>query len=192
MRNRTRAVLVVVAWPLLAAADGEPSAPPAVPEPAAASAHPAATLPSRKGFAIEAGLGKYEALHAGVAYHVTESAAFELFGGGGAQGYTTTASIGAGYSHALGRPIWTVEWGFDVKALYWTQSDPNYAWKMMSVVLGGFLVKDLERTVALKLDAGVALSGALQSDRKQDLNFAHPTRWNGSVCLELVYRLGGR
>jgi hypothetical protein len=58
-------------------------------------------------------------------------------------------------------------------------------------VAGGYLVRDLAPKVALRLDAGLAFSGALQSDRKQDLNFAHPTRWNGSVCLELVYRLGG-
>ena len=46
--------------------------------------------------------------------------------------------------------------------------------------------------LALALDAGVAFTFALESDRKQNFTFGSPTRWNGSVCLEISYRLGAR
>jgi len=147
--------------------------------------------PSMKGGALHAGWGYYEVTHLGLAYHVDDRAAFELFGGAGLAGSARTMSLGAAFSHALGGPIWTVEWGWDLKAIYWTQSDTNYDWKNVSLVLGGYLTKEIDPQFWLRLDAGVALSGALDSTRKQNENFAHPTRWNGSVCLDVVYRFRG-
>ncbi len=217
MRNRTRAVLVAMAWPWLAAAEGEaapaasapePAKTPAVSEtampgapgappvtasatPAASSVHPAATQPSwKERFSVEVGWGYYEVTHAGVAWHVTDRAALDLFGGGGLAWDAKTVSLGLGYRHHIGPRFWTVQAGWDLKALYWTQSDSNYDWKNMSVVFGGYVVRDLDRRLAIKVDTGAALSFALQSDRKQNQEFGSPQRWNGTVCVELVYRLG--
>lgn len=196
------AMLVLAAWPLAAmageleqASPAQPAAtPPPVEGPAPAAPSTTAAAPAVPWWTrvdLRAGWGYYEAFHAGVAYRVTERAALELFGGGGAQGYTTRGSLGVAFSHAIGRPRWMVQPGWDLKTIFWTQDDPNYDWKFLSVVLGGYLVGELDPRVAVKLDAGVALSGALESDRKQNENFGHPRRWNGTVCLELVYRLGG-
>ncbi len=195
MTKRTLAVLLATA-PWLAAA--EPAAPPAPdapgppPTPATSAAAPiAAPAPSVKDrFAVEVGWGYYEVAHAGVAYHFNSRAALDVFGGGGLAWDAKTLSFGAGFRHHVGPPFWTVQAGWDVKALYWTQSDANYDWKNVSLVLGAYAVRELDRRLSLKLDAGVALTGALESDRKQNENFASPQRWNASVCLELVYRLG--
>jgi len=158
--------------------------------PSDALASTAEAPPSMKG-GLHVGWGYYEAAHLGLSYHVDDRAAFELFGGAGLSGSARTMALGGSFAHALGRPIWTMEWGWDLKAVYWTQSDPNYDWKNLSMVLGGYLAKEIDTQLWLRLDAGVALTGALDSSRKQDLNFAHPTRWNGSVCLDLVYRFRG-
>ncbi len=216
MTNRARAALVLWAWPLVAAAAGEPASPPASAEPAktpaaieapapgapgappatatgtvATPASPAAVEPSwKERFSVEVGWGYYEVSHAGVAWHVTDRGALDLFGGGGLAWDAKTLSVGLGFRHDIGGKLWTVQAGWDLKAIYWTQSDANYDWKSFSAVLGAYAVRELDNRLALKLDAGVALSGALQSDRKQDVNFGNPKRWNGSVCLELVYRLG--
>jgi opacity protein-like surface antigen len=192
------AVLVLLASARVAAADAPASigavseAPgaPAAPAPAAVPATPAATAPApAKPFSLEAGWGYYEVSHVGAAWHMTDRAALDLFGGYGFLGEGQKASLGLGFRHLVGKPLKAMPWGWDLKALYWTQSDSNYDWKMFSLVLGGYLVRDLNPRLALKLDAGVALSGALESTRKQDVEFGHPQRWNGSVCLEAVYRL---
>jgi hypothetical protein len=152
---------------------------------------PAAPAPWQRSFSAEVGWGYYEVAHVGVAWHVSDRAALDLFGGGGLAWDAKTISVGAGYRHHVGKPFWTVQAGWDLKALYWTQSDANYDWKTFTMVLGAYAERDLDSRLSLKLDAGVALTGALSSDRKQNENFASPQRWNGSVCLELVYRLGG-
>jgi hypothetical protein len=210
MSRLTGALLIVLAWPRLAAGAGaaegtaaaaagpsaalptSPEAPPTAAGEAPTPLSPAApAAPSRRGFSATAGWGYYEVSHVGVAYHVAETAAFELFGGLGFAGEGQKTSVGLGFSHALGGLIRTMEWGWDVKTIYWTQSDSNYDWKMFSMVLGGYLLRDLNPRLSLKLDAGVALTAALDSTRKQDIEFGHPQRWNGSVCLEAVYRFGG-
>ncbi len=88
--------------------------------------------------------------------------------------------------------MWGFQPGWDLKAIYWTQSDAYYEWKNMSIVLGPRFETDLGNGLRFALDAGVALSFALDSNRQQDFTFGHPTRWNGSVCLELSYRFGAR
>jgi hypothetical protein len=187
MAIRTYAVMILLAGTIAVPAPA-PAEEPA--EAAGPAAQPAVALPSRKGFALQAGWGYYELAHVGVSYHTSERAAFELFGGAKLDGDAKAWALGAGFFHALGKPLGTMEWGWDVKGLYWSQSDSDYDWKILTLVFGGYLVKDLDPRFALKLDAGVSYSGALESDRKQNLDFGHPTNWNGSVCLELVYRLG--
>jgi hypothetical protein len=173
----------------------DPTAPPEAPAVPPASTNapglPGDASASRKGFAVHAGWGYYEVTHLGASYHVDERAAFALFGGYGVAGGARTATIGASFAHALFGPLWTLEPGWNLKAIYWTRSDPNYDWRNLSFVLGAYVAKDLGERVRLALDGGVALTAALESDRKQDFNFGHPSRWNGSVCLEMSYRLGG-
>jgi hypothetical protein len=193
MKTRTRAVLVVMAWPFVAAAatptaTATPAATPTpTPTPTAAAA---ADTSWKERFSVELGWGYYEVTHAGLAYHFTDRAALDVFAGGGLAWDAKTISAGLGFRHHVGGPIKTIQAGWDVKALYWTQSDANYEWKNMSFVLGAYAVRELDRRLSLKLDAGVALTAALESDRKQNENFGSPQRWNASICLELVYRLG--
>jgi len=152
---------------------------------------PPAAAPSwREDFALTAGWGYYEAAHLGVSYAVTERAAVSLLGGYGLA-QDSDASVGAVFSHALFGPRFGLQPGWNLKAIYWTQSDESYDWKNLSFVLGAFVAKDLGRGLRLALDGGVALTAALESDRKQDFTFGSPERWNGSVCLEISYRLGG-
>ncbi|MGC4000181.1 MAG: hypothetical protein QM767_23190 [Anaeromyxobacter sp.] len=200
MRIRPWAVLLwlgAAASP--AARADEPATPPAdppaaAPAPAPAPGQPATPLAApavvRRGWAALGGVGFYEVIHAGASYHLDERAAFEGLVGFGFTGNSHSTSLGLAFAHALGERIKTLEWGWDLKALYWTESDPNYDWKNMSIIAGGYLVKDLDARFSLKLDAGVAFSFALDSHRKQDDNFAHPTHWNPSLCLDLVYRFG--
>jgi hypothetical protein len=189
--GRASALLVLLASPLLARAAEASAEAVSPPPPAPAAAAPVAEV-SRKGFHAEVGWGYYEVLHVGVAYHVNDDAAFDLFGGLGPGGGARTGTVGLGFRQALWSPVREMPWGLSLKALYWRQSDSNYDWDNMSVVLGAFIERDLDRRLSLKLDGGAALSFALQSDRKQNQQFGTPQRWNGSVCLELVYRLGAR
>jgi opacity protein-like surface antigen len=174
---RRGAVALLLALPCLAAA-----AEPAV-EPAGGGGW-------TQRFSGVLGWGYYETAHAGVAYHFGERAALDVFAGAGFAFQPDTVSAGLGFRHHVGPPVRTVQAGWDLKALYWTQSDASYDWKMMSLVAGAYAVKDLDAHLSLKLDAGVALSWALQSDRKQSQDFSSPQRWNGTVCLELLYRFG--
>jgi hypothetical protein len=80
------------------------------------------------------------------------------------------------------------ELGLDGKAMYWEQSDPDYEWKMMSLIFGAYLARELAPGLTLGLDGGVALSFSLDTERKQNVNYEYPTRWNGSVALALRYR----
>lgn len=215
MARSAGAWLILLAWPVAAAAqDPAPAgaapdvaappaaavagAPPAAP-PAAevAAGTPPAAAPSgaataRKPFSLQVGWGYYEVLHAGATWHVTERAALELFGGAGFVRGDETGAVGLGFRHAIGKPIKGTPWGWDLKALFWTASDSDYDWKMFTLIAGVYAVRELDSRLSVKLDAGVALTGALESDRKQNEDFASPRRWNGSVCLELVYRLGAR
>jgi hypothetical protein len=206
MTRLTCAILLLLAAPLPAAAEeaapppavqAAPAQPPAAPQPPAAEPQPPATAaaapapPAPKPFSIQVGWGYYEVTHAGVAWHPNPRAALDLFAGGGLAWDAKTIAVGAGYRHHVGPPFWTLQAGWNLKAIFWTQSDANYDWKNLSFVLGPYLMRDLDRRLSLKLDGGVALTAALESGRKQNEHFASPQRWNGSVCLELVYRLGG-
>jgi hypothetical protein len=144
-------------------------------------------------WSAEAGWGYYEEAHLGASYHFDERAVLGLLGGyGGLFGGEKTWTLGAAFSHALFDPLWKVQPGVALKVLYWTQSDDLYDWKNLTLVLGPRLETDLGKGVRLALDAGVAFTVALETDRKQDFTFGSPTRWNGSVCLEISYRFGAR
>jgi hypothetical protein len=186
------ALLLAPAAAARAQVAGPPAPGPAVPAAPTTAGPPAEASAVTKRFSVTAGWGYYEVSHVGAAYHFSERAALALFGGYGVGPSDQGVTIGTAFSHALFGPIWGFQPGWDVKAIYWTQSDENYDWKNLSLVLGPRLEADLGNGLRFALDAGVALSFALESDRKQDFTFGSPTRWNGSVCLEIGYRLGGR
>jgi hypothetical protein len=140
---------------------------------------------------VTGGVGYYEQVHLGASYRWNERGAVSLFGGVGVGNSDQGATIGAAVSHDLFGPLGTLQPGVSFKTIYWQQSDEFYDWKNLSLVLGPSLSTDLGNGVRVALDAGVALTFALESNRTQDFTFGSPTRWNGSVCLEISYRLGG-
>ncbi|HET8541129.1 MAG TPA: hypothetical protein VFL83_14740 [Anaeromyxobacter sp.] len=195
MRSR-RTVIALLLAPAAVGRAEDPAAPAPVPE-AAAPSGTIATAPPEPAvawsrFSVHAGWGYYEVSHAGASYHLGPRAALGLFGGWGLGRSEQDGTLGVSYAHAVLAPAWGWQPGWAAKAIYWTQSDPNYDWKNLSLVLGPRFVADFGDGLRLALDAGVALTFALESDRKQEFNFGSPTRWNGSVCLEIEYRLGGR
>jgi len=190
------ALVLASATAARAQAPAEPTAPAAVP--ATSAAVPGPPTPdapaAAKRFSVEAGWGYYEVAHVGASYHPSERSAIALFGGYGLGHSEQDLTIGAAYSHAMFGPIGTLQLqpGWNLKAVYWQQSDDYYNWQNLSLVLGPYIATDLGNGLRVALDAGVALSFALETDRTQDFTFGHPQRWNGSVCLEISYRLGGR
>ena len=136
-----------------------------------------------------AGLGYYERFNVGVAFRPSPASSLGLFGGTnfGARD-SSTWTVGAAWSHAFRQPAGGLEMGLDAKAMYWAQSNPDYDWKMMTLVFGAYLAREVRRDVTLVLDAGASLNFSLDATRKQNVNFAYPTRWNGSFCLQVRYR----
>ena len=165
---------------------------PTAPEPVAAApvAATAAAEPTWK-HAYEAtlGLGYYERLHAGVAWRPSPRSALGLFAGSNLSvSDSTTWDVGLSYAHAVGKRLATMELGWDAKALYWAQSNPDYDWKMLTLLGGAYLAREVRRGVTLALDGGVARNISLGSTRKQNVNFEYPTRWTGSLALSVRYR----
>jgi hypothetical protein len=159
---------------------------PSTPSPAATDAAAAAW---ERAFQGMAGVGFYERAYAGVEYQPTPAQAIGLFGGSSlGRGSADTWDVGLSYTHALKLPIAPFESGLATKAIYWEQSNPDYDWKMMSLVLGAYLARDLAPSLTLSVDGGVALSFSLDTTRKQNVNYEYPTRWNGSVSVALRYR----
>jgi hypothetical protein len=165
---------------------------PAAGEPGAAApvaATPAAEPTWKRAYEATLGLGYYERLHAGAAWRPNPRSALGLFAGSNLSvSDSTTWDVGLSYEHAVGRRVATMELGWDVKALYWQQSNPDYDWKMMTLVGGAYLARELRRGVTLALDGGLARNIGLDSTRKQNVNFEYPTQWTGSLCLSLRYR----
>lgn len=169
--------------------------PTAVPGPGAAPtaipASPSAQAPAgwRHAYEGTVGVGYYERIHAGVAWRPSPRSSLGIFGGTDfSLGDTSTWDLGLSYAHALRQLPARFELGLGAKALYWQQSNPDYDWKMMSLVAGAYVARELQPGLALVLDGGAALSFSVDTTRKQNVNYAYPTRWNGSLCLELRYR----
>jgi hypothetical protein len=170
------------------------TAPPATPAPAGdavASAVLAAPAPpeGRRGYQAIFGVGYYERVHAGVAYDLSRTSSLGLFAGTDfGLGDDSTWSVGLSYGHALRKLPERFELGLVGKAVYWQQSSPDYDWQMMSLVLGASVARELSPGLALALEGGAALSFSLATERKQNVNYEYPTRWNGSVSLALRCR----
>ncbi len=161
----------------------------AAPTPSAIPAQPTAAPAWPRAYRGTVGVGYYERVHAGVAYELTRASSLGVFGGTNfGLGDQTSWDVGLAYDHALRKLAGRFEAGLVAKAMYWDQSNPDYDWKMMSLVGGAYVARELHPGLALALDAGVALSFSLDTVRKQNVNYEYPTRWNGSVCLELRYR----
>lgn len=158
---------------------------------AAPPAEPSPTAPRpgwRGGLEGVAGWGYYERFHVALALASPVATLGVLGGTNLGAGGATIWSTGLFYSHALHQPVGIFEGGFDAKALYWTRSDPDYDWKLLTLIAGGYLAKELQPALSLVLDAGLAYTLTIDTVRKQNVNFAYPTRWNASVCVELRYR----
>jgi hypothetical protein len=176
-----------------AAAKPAPGAPPPSPSaPAAAPGLPGAPslAPAwRHAWEVTAGLGFYERASLGVAYRPGPRSSVGLFGSTDfGAGEASVNGVGLSYARALASLSPRSELGWDVKALYWAKYDPDYNWKMLTLVGGGYLARDLRPDLRLVLDAGVALNLATDTARKQNVNFEYPTRWNASFALALQYR----
>ncbi len=188
MRILTLVAGAVLAASVARAAETAPAAARDPSEGAAIAQNPAADQAWRPGWQGTLGVGYYERLHAGVAWAPSARSAIGLFGGSDfGLGIDTTWDLGLSYAHAIGRPIEQVQIGWDAKAIYWQQSNPDYDWKMATLVGGAYLAREIRPGLTIAVDAGVALSFSLDTARKQNVNYAYPTRWNGSVCLELRY-----
>ena len=188
MLIRVLLVAAVLASSVARAAEGDAVAVTAAPEPAAIPQSPVADQAWRRGWQGTVGVGYYERLHVGVAYAPSARSAVGLFGGSDfGLGTDTTWDLGLSYAHAVGRPMEQVQIGWDAKAIYWQQSNPDYDWKMMSLLGGAYLAREVHPGLTIAVDAGVALNFSLATTRKQNVNYEYPTRWNGSVCLELRY-----
>jgi hypothetical protein len=187
----------LVAWTSRAGA-ADPLAPAAAGEaraPADAAAAPAATLPAsdapawHRGYVGTIGVGYYERVHVGAALELSPRSSIGLFGGTDfGLGDDSNWAVGLSYAHALRQVAGRFELGLDGKAVYWAQSNPDYDWQMMSLIFGAYLSRELRPGLKLGIDGGVALNFSLGTERKQNVNYEYPTRWNGSVCLELRYR----
>jgi len=173
MKRRALAIVLLLA-PALVRAEADP-----------------AEAGSAAGGSAEAvlGWGYYELLHVGLAAKLEGRSTVGILVGSnlGTNGKTNW-SAGFNYAHAFGSPVWEVQFGWKVEALFWTQSDPDYDWKLLSLPFGVTAVRPLTPELSVALDAGVAFTTTLASDRKQDVTFSNPQRWNGSVCVELRYR----
>ena len=150
-----------------------------------------AAAPARaEGYSAEGtiGWGYYELLHVGTAVHLGDRSTLgALVGSNLSANDKTVWTLGLNYAHAVGPPVWQVQLGWKVGALYWSQSDPDYDWKMLSLQFSVNAVRPLTADLSLALDVGAVYTTDLTSDRKQNVNFSHPLKWNGSVCLELRY-----
>lgn len=171
------------------AAETSPAAAPAPPGSDGVARPPAAVDQAwRPGWQGTVGVGYYERLHLGAAWAPSSRSAVGLFGGSDfALGTDSTWDVGASYAHAIGRPVAQIQAGWDVKTIYWQQSGPDYDWKMMTLVGGAYLAREVHPGLTIAVDAGVGLSFSLDTVRKQNVNYEYPTRWNGSVCLEFRY-----
>ncbi len=192
MALRTFLVLGILAASVARAADPAPAAvPPIASGPDAVAQSPAVPATDdawRRGWQGTVGVGYYERLHVGAAWAPSARSAIGAFAGSDlGLGTDSNWDVGVSYAHAVGRPLRRFQLGWDTKALYWQRSSPDYAWKMMSLVGGAYVAREIHPGLALALDAGVALSFSLDTTRKQNVNYEYPTRWNGSVCLELRY-----
>lgn len=168
-----------------AAAPADAPAEPPAPAPAAASPAPA----WRRGYQGSVGVGYYERVHLGLAYELSPRSALGLFGGTDfGLGDDGNWGVGLSYAHALRQAARGFDLGVVSKAMYWAQSNPDYDWQMMTLILGAYASREIGPGLALVLDGGVSLNFSLDTDRKQNVNYEYPTRWNGSVCLALRYR----
>lgn len=161
----------------------------------AAEAVPGMATPGEEapavGISAEAilGWGYYELLHVGLSARLGERSAVGILAGSnlGANGKVDW-SAGLSYAHAVFQPIREIQLGWKVTGLSWTQSDPDYDWRLLSLLFG----VSAERPLAPGLTIGLDLSGVytytLASDRKQDTTFSDPQAWNLSLCIELKYR----
>jgi hypothetical protein len=162
--------------------------PPTTPAPPATPAPTAAPVPAHA-WLVTAGAGYYERLHLGAAWQPGARSSLDLFAGTDlGTGSDTIWDVGFAWTYLPWRLPWKLDGGLTTKAIYWQRSSPDYGWKMMTLVFGPALSRDLSPALALVLDGGVALSFSLATDRKQDVNYEYPTRWNASVCLSLRYR----
>ncbi len=190
MGIRTLVGLAVLASSFARAAETAPApAPPPSAGSDAIAQSPAVDRAWRPGWQGTLGVGYYERVHVGVAYEPTRAASVVVFGGSNfGLGDQTTWDVGLSYGHAVRKLAGRLEAGLVGKAMYWDQSNPDYDWRMMSLVGGAYVARELHPGLALALDGGVALSFSLDTVRKQNVNYEYPTRWNGSVCLALRYR----
>jgi hypothetical protein len=142
----------------------------------------------RHAWEVTAGLGFYERASLGVAYRPSPRSSVGLFAGTDfGAGDASVNAVGLSYARALA-VLPAYELGWDLKSLYWAQYSPDYNWKILTLVGGGYLARDLRPGLRLVLDAGAAVNLSMDTVRKQNVNFEYPTRWTASFALALQYR----
>jgi hypothetical protein len=163
----------------------------AAPAAAPTQAEPPAAPPPRPAtLSVLGGAGLYESLHAGLEYHTSGHNGFELFIGSNF-GIPEAAvnTLGASWRHDLSWKGLGLDPAILVRAITWTSRDDLYHWKLLSLVLGGSLSKEIAPGTTIRFDAGAVYTHAIESDRQQDQSFGSPTKWNATLCISISHVL---
>jgi hypothetical protein len=151
----------------------------------------APALARAEGYAADAtfGWGYYELLHLGAAVHLGErSTVGALLGSNLGTNDKTNWSAGLNYAHDVGPLLGDVQLAWKIEALYWTQADHDYDWRLLSLLLGVTAERPITSELSIGLDLMGVFTYTLVSDRKQNVTFSDPQKWNVSACVELRYR----
>ena len=91
------------------------------------------------------GWGYYELLHVGLSARVGKRSTVAILAGSnlGTDGKTKLERRLQLRPRRRARPVWDVQFGWKVEALFWTQSDPDYDWKLLSLPFGVTAVRPL-------------------------------------------------
>jgi hypothetical protein len=205
--GRPRGLLLALLLPTLALAEA-PSDRPAAAAPTAGAAEtataPAATStatpppapcppqnpPPTPGVDVVLGAGYFEALHVGAAWHVNPNHTLGLFAGTNfGVPPANVNTLGLDWRYRLDRDLGGLAPSLLLRALYWTQQDEFYHWKLLSAEVGGSLTREIAPGTSVSLDAAAVRTFVLESDRLQDSSFGSPSKWNATLCLSISHRL---
>ncbi|MGC4000183.1 MAG: hypothetical protein QM767_23200 [Anaeromyxobacter sp.] len=196
-----RSALAVLALLLAPPALAEEGAGPPAEAAAAAPVIPPAAEPAapdwNHAWQVHGGAASYERFYVVGSYQPgPRSSIGALLGSSLGTGGEDTYTAGLDWRYAFwaaprlptGAGVTLADAGLLTRALYWTRSTSDYDWKLVTLELGAYGAMQLRPDLFLVPHAGVALTFDVGADRKQNVNFEYPTRWNGFAGLELRYR----
>lgn len=148
-------------------------------------------LDAQNGFALKAGVGKYELVNVGMQLNYAKTGYVSMHAGTDF-GFNRSVQFNFGIlaGQVFRKPAyWKIKPGYSLGLILWTHNDEDYFFRSLSFPAMLLVSYPVTSKLTVNIEGGVAFNLTLTADRKQNVTHGYPEYINSNYRFSILYKL---